>query len=163
VLHGEVDVVGRTLMVLALISLVACDAGMSVRQINSFVESENAGVTAIPKLSVDVKTAHQLIGERWYSPQIMGTNSSDIPVRITSVELVAGGASFQNRPRVAKDYPVTLPANSAAPLNVDFRFSNGLDVDKVFRKPAELRIHYSSEQGAGLAHITLARGHPNAK
>lgn len=159
---NELYVLGRTLLVLALLSLVACDPGMSVRQINSFVESKNRGVTAVPKLSVDVKTTHQLIGERWYDPQIIATNSSDIPITITSVELIAGTATFQNRPQAAKDYPVTLPAHRAAPLNVDFRFSDDLDVHKVFRRPAELRIHYSTERGSGLAHITVARGNLNA-
>jgi hypothetical protein len=154
---------GRTLMLLALTLLAACDPGMTVRQINSVVESENAAATAIPKISVEVKTTHQLIGESWYSPQITATNSFDVPVTITSVELIAGSTTFQNSPRAAKDYPVNLPARSTVPLHVDFGFNDGMYVEKVFRNPGELRIHYSSQQGAGLARITVARGHLNAK
>jgi len=38
----EVKSFGRILVVAALMSLVACDPGMTVRQITSFVQSENA-------------------------------------------------------------------------------------------------------------------------
>ena len=99
----------------------------------------------------------------WYDPQVIATNSSDVPVTITSVELIAGSRTFQNKPRAEKDYPLTLPAHSTVPLDVYFSFSNGAYVAKVFKNPGELRIHYSSQQGTGLAHMTVARGHLNAR
>jgi hypothetical protein len=46
-------------------------------------------------------------------------------------------------------------------VDVNFRFSDG--VSKVFKNPGELRIHYSSQAGTGLARITLAGGPLNAK
>lgn len=136
---------------------------MTVRQINSFVESENTTVITIPKISVDVKATHQLIGESWYDPHVVATNSSDVPVRITSIELIAGSRTFQNKPRAETDYPMTLPARSTVPLDVYFRFSDGLYVDKVFKNPSELRIRYSSQLGTGVARITVARGNLNDK
>jgi hypothetical protein len=131
------------------------------RQINSFVQSENVAVTAVPKISVDVKTTHQLIGENSYSPQSVATNTSDFLITITGVELVAEGTTFQNKPRVANYYPLNVPAHDTAALDVNFRFSDG--VSKVFRNPSELRIDYSSQQGPGVARITLAGGPLNAK
>ena len=111
----------RTALLLGLIALVACDPGMTVRQITSFVQSENAAVTVIPKISVDVKTTHQLVGENWYSPQTIATNTSDFPITITGVELVADGATFQNQPRVPT-YPLSVPAHDTAALELKFRF-----------------------------------------
>ena len=151
----------RVVLVLGLIALVACDPGMTVRQINSFVQSENVAVTAIPKISVDVKTTHQLVGEHWYSPQTIATNPSGFPIKITGVELVADGTTFQNKPRVANYYPLELPAHDTVALDVNFRFNDG--VSKVFKNPGEVRIHYSSQQGAGLARVTVAGGPLNAK
>jgi len=152
-----------TLTVLALMLLVACDPGMTVRQINSFVESENAAVHGIPQISVDVKTTHQMIGEGWYGPRVTVTNSSDIPITITGVELIADGTTFQNQPLAVKDYPVTLPAHSTVPLGVYFRFGTGMDVDRVFKKPGELRIRYSGQRGAGVIRVTVAGGPLSAK
>jgi hypothetical protein len=148
-------------LLLELIALVACDPGMTVRQINSFVQSENVAVTAIPKISVDVKTTHQFVGENWYTPQTIVTNPSDFPITITGVELVADGSTFQNEPRVANHYPLNVPAHDTAALDLNFRFSDG--VSKVFKNPGELRIHYSSQQGVGLARVRLAGGPLNPK
>jgi len=134
---------------------------MTVRQINSFVQSENAAITTIPKISVDVKTTHQMVSEKWYRPQTIATNTSDFPVTINGVELVADGTTFQNQPSLASYYPLSLPAHDTAALDVYFRFSDG--VSRVFKNPAELRIHYSSQQGAGLARVTVAGGPLNAK
>jgi hypothetical protein len=151
----------RSLVLLVLILLVACDPGMTVRQINSSVESESAAATAIPKISVDVKTTSLLIGQRVYDPQVVATNLSDVPVTITSIELIAGSRTLQNGTHAARDYPVNLPAHSTVPLGVYFSLSDG--VDKIFEKPGELRIHYSSQQGSGFARITVERGPLNAK
>ena len=151
------------MMLMVLILLVGCDPGMTVRQINSFVESESAATTTIPEISVNVKTTHQMIGERWYGPQVTATNPSDVSVTITSAELIANSQTFANEDIAAKNYPVTLPAGSTVPLGVHFRFSDGVDVDNAFKSPGELRIHYSSQQGAGVVRVTVARGPLNAK
>lgn len=47
---------------------------------------------------------------------------------------------------------LNLPARSTAPLEAQFRFSDG--VYKVLRNPGELRIHYSSRVDAGV-HVSL--------
>ena len=136
--RGRGETCIRTVLLLELIILVACDPGMAVRQINSLVQSENVAVTAVPKISVDVKTTHQLIGENSYSPQSIATNTSDFLITITGVELVAEGTTFQNKPRVANYYPLNVPAHDTAALDVNFRFSDG--VSKVFKNPGELAI-----------------------
>jgi len=165
----EVTVVGRTqdhisvqiLIVLVLILLVGCDPGMTVRQMNSSIESESAAATTMPKISVDVKTTSHLIGQKLYDPHVTATNLSDVPVTITSIELVVGGTTFQNGPYAVNDYPVNLTAHGTIPLGVYFSLSDG--VSKIFEKPGELRIHYCSQQGSGFARITVARGPLNAR
>jgi hypothetical protein len=150
----------RILLLLTLGTLVACDPGMSIRELKSEVDSENTTTTAIPKISVDVKTTHQLIGENWYSPRVVVTNSSNVAVTITNIELVAGAATYENTPRMAR-YPLNVPAHDSVPLDVYFHFSKG--VDGVFKNPSELRIHYLSVRDTGVARITVASGPLNAK
>jgi hypothetical protein len=111
----------RTVLLLELIAFVACDPRITIRQIKSFVQSENVTITAIPKISVDVKTTRQFVGEKWYSPQTIATNTSDLPITITGVELFAEGTTFQNKPRVANYYPLNLSAHDTVALDVDFR------------------------------------------
>lgn len=96
-----------------------------------------------------------------YDPHIEATNLSDVPVTVTSIELNAGGATLRNGPRAAKDYPVNLPPQGSAPLGAYFSLGDG--AGKIFEKAGELRIHYSSQQGSGLARITVARGPANAR
>jgi hypothetical protein len=126
----------RVLLLLATILLVGCDPGMTVRQVNALVQSENAAVTSIPKISIEVKTTHELIGASWYDPRVIVTNSSDIAVAITRVELIAGGIVFQNEPHAEKHFPVILPLHNPVPIDVYFSFGNGVYLDKIFKNPA---------------------------
>jgi hypothetical protein len=113
IIRERTQTLARTLLLVALAAVVACDPGMTIRQTNSHVESEN---TAFPKISVEVKPTHQLIGERWYDPQVKVTNSSEFSITISSIELVAGGVTYENRPHDSKYYPLNLPARGTAPL-----------------------------------------------
>ena len=145
-----------TVLVVALATLEGCDPGMSIRQINSRDGSGNQSVVAAPEITMEVKTKHQLIGEYWYDPEIKATNSSDYPITITRVELVARGVTYENKPRGTDPFPLTLLKRSTASLDVTFRFSEG--VHAIFKKPAELRIAYTSEGRDGLAHTTIVGG-----
>ncbi len=153
--------IGRTLVFVLLISIAGCDPGMTVRQINSVVEAENAVVTKGPKISISVKTTQQLIGERWYSPRVTATNPSDIPVKVTGVELITGRQTLKNEDIEARNYPIVLGPRSSVALGVDFRFSDGVDVAKAFRNPGELRIYFTSQEGDGVVRITVVGGHAN--
>ena len=70
----------------------------------------------------------------------------------------ATDAKMESARRVQLD---KIPAHDTAALDVNFRFSDG--VAKVFKNPSELRIHYSSQQGSGLARVTVVRSPLNAK
>jgi hypothetical protein len=113
--------------------------GNNHRQINATADSERTAVIVTPDITIEVRTTHQLIGERWYDPQVNVMNSSDSPITITSVELVAQGVTYENKPRAKKTYPLTLLVRSTASLDIAFDFSEG--VHRIFQEPVELRIH----------------------
>jgi hypothetical protein len=98
----------RALLVVTFALFVGCDPGMTIRQINSRAESKRTVVIVTPDITIEVKTTHQLIGERWYDPQVNVMNSSDSPITITSVELVAQGVTYENKPRAEQTYPSAL-------------------------------------------------------
>jgi hypothetical protein len=151
----------RALLVVTFALFVGCDPGMTIRQINSRAESKRTVVIVTPDITIEVKTTHQLIGERWYDPQVNVMNSSDSPITITSVELVAQGVTYENKPRAEQTYPLTLPVRSTASLDIAFRFSEG--VYRIFKEPAELRIHYLTRSHDGLARTTVAAGPLDAR
>ena len=140
---------------------VACDPGMTIRQINSTVDSKKTAVVVPPEMTIEVKPTHQLIGEGWYDPQVKVTNSSDSPITITRVELVAQSATYENQPHAAESYPLSLPARGTTSLDIGFRFNQG--VNKIFKEPAELRIHYLTGGHDGLARTTVAGVRLNAR
>ena len=148
------------LLVLPFALFLGCDPGMTIRQIDSTVDSKKTSVVVPPEMTIEIKTTHQLIGSGWYDPQITVKNSSDSPITITKVELVAQAATYENQARAVESYPLTLPARSTAPLDIRFRFNQG--VSKVFKKPAELRIYYLTGGHDGLTRITVAAGPLNA-
>ena len=142
-------------------SIRRCDPGITIRQINSTADSKKKAVVVTPEITIQVKTTHQLIGEGWYDPEVEVTNSSDSPITITSVELFAQGVTYENKPRAKKTYPLTLLVRSTASLDIAFRFSQG--VYRIFKEPAELRIHYLTSSHDGLARTTVAAGPRNAR
>jgi len=149
------------LLVLPFVLFLGCDPGMTIRQINSTVDSKKTSVVVPPEMTIEIKTTRQLIGEGWYDPQVKVKNLSDSPITVTRVELVAQAATYENQPRAAESYPLTLPARGTASLDLGFRLNQG--VSKVFKKPAELRIHYLTGGHDGLTRITVAAGPLNAR
>jgi hypothetical protein len=148
------------LLVLPFALFLGCDPGLTIRQINSTVDSKKTAVVP-PEMTIEIKTTHQFIGEGWYDPQVKVNNSSDLPITITRVELVAQAATYENQPRAAESYPLTVPAGSTASLDIGFRFNQG--ASKVFKKPAELRIHYLTGGHAGITRTAVAAGSLDAR
>jgi hypothetical protein len=151
----------RTLLIVTFALFMGCDPGMSIRQINSRADSKKTAVVVTPEIAIEVKTTHQMIGEGSYDPEVKVTNSSDSPITITSVELVAQSLTYENKPRGAEAYPLTLPVRSTTSLDIAFRFSEG--VHRIFKKPAELRIHYLTRGHDGLARTTVVGGPVHAR
>ncbi len=160
-MEAPMKTLASILLVLPFALFLGCDPGITIRQINSTVDFKKTAVVVPPEMTIEIKTTHQLIGGGWYDPQVEAKNSSDSPITITRVELVAQAATYENQPRAAESYPLTLPACSTASLDIRFYFNEG--VSKVFKKPAELRIHYLTGGHDGLTRTTVAAGPLNAR
>src|ERR1700675_3361215 len=84
--------------ILAAISalMMACDPGVSIRQIKSQGQTIVGRVAAENKVVIDVKTTRQLIGEAWYDPEVQVTNSTSSPITIESIELATRDKTYTN-------------------------------------------------------------------
>ncbi|MFN2598054.1 MAG: hypothetical protein ABR563_12815 [Pyrinomonadaceae bacterium] len=127
-----------TIALLATVSVAAgCDPDMTIRQTN--MDSHTVGQPAV----VNVNTTNPLIGETWYAPHATLTNSSDTLITVTKVELVADGATYENKPPGAAKYPLSIEAGKVVTLPVWFDLND--DVWSTFKKKVvELRVHCHS-------------------
>jgi hypothetical protein len=73
-------------------------------------------------------------------PHVTVTNSSDSPITITSIELVAKRGTYINKPRYPESYPLDVPPGKAEILSGKAR-AKKYDTE-TFRK-------WSKESGAG--------------
>jgi hypothetical protein len=128
----------------------ACDPGLSIRQNLTRVESErNRGVL------VQVGTSHSFIGERSYAPIMRVTNSSDLPITITNVELALHDSTRSNEPRQASSYPLVLRPGDSDALDVWFDLRS--NIKSAFKSPAELCIRYTRGGRDEIARVALVR------
>ncbi len=141
---------GTLYLITVSLLLVACDPGMTIRQIKA-----SNGTSA--RITLNVKTEHPLIGHTWYVPQVTVTNSSDSPFTITSVELVAKRGTYVNKPRRPGSYPLDVPPGKTEILDIWFDLTDDVK-ETFFRQPAELRVHYKSRDQDETAHVSVIGG-----
>jgi LEA14-like dessication related protein len=147
----------RSLIALQLL-MVACEPGMLVRQVNDPGKDANSSLTPQAKVVVQVKTTNQLIGEKWYDPEVQVANGSGSPITVTDIELSVQGKSYTNKYAQLEALSLTIQPGSAAALKVGFR----LDTDvwnTLFRKPAELLVRYQIGAGQKLARVSVVGAH----
>ena len=138
------------------ILITACDPGISVRQIRSTGHATVGQASAENQLVLDVKTTRQLIGESWYDPEVRITNLSSSPVTIENIELATRDKTYTNTPARSETIPLKIQPGSTETLHVLFRLDDA--VYKVFKQPAELRVHYQSDGAQGIAHASVVGG-----
>ena len=129
--------------------LVACDPGMTVRQLKSSDEAQS-------EIVVRIKTTRQLIGETWYAPEIEVTNSSKSPITVTNVELAARRKTYANVPFHPETYPLTIQPGNTKTIDVMFRLDDA--VYKTFEQAAELSVHYRSGGKQETVRVSVIRG-----
>lgn len=142
---------GALYLITVSLLLVACDPGMTIRQI----EASN-GTPA--RITLNVKTKHLLIGETSYVPQVTVTNNSDSPITITSVELIAKRGTYANKPLQPGSYPMAVPPGKTETLDIWFDLADHVK-ETFFRQPAEVRVHYKSRSQDETAHVSVIGGH----
>src|SRR6202045_399299 len=124
----------RTLYLIPVLILIACDPGMTIRQ----TEPPAIPTTLVgpnDKVIVHIKTTRQLIGETWYDPEVKVTNTLNSPITVTSVELKTGRDAYANNPSRLGAYPLSIMPGSTEPLDVSFRLKD--NVRKTFQQSAE--------------------------
>ncbi|MGC2832488.1 MAG: hypothetical protein WB994_22835, partial [Candidatus Acidiferrum sp.] len=89
--------------------MVACDPGMTIRQVKSPDDARGANPTTALSVVVKIKSTRQLIGVKFYDPEVEVTNESGSPITITKVELAAGNKTYINKPPRPEAYPMTIP------------------------------------------------------
>ena len=136
--------------------LVGCDPGMTIRQAQASNDSRTPLGTVGPRVTIRVKTTHQLFGEAWYDPDVEVINSLESPIAVTSVELMTQKRSYPNTSPQPENRPITIPPGSAETMKVSFRLEAG--VHETFRQPAELRVHYLTGDKEEIARTTIVRG-----
>jgi hypothetical protein len=141
---------GTLYLITVSLLLVACDPGMTIRQIKA------SNGTSDP-ITIEIKTQHPLIGHTWYVPQVMVTNGSDSPITITSVELAAKRRTYANKPRQPESYPSAVPPGKTETLDIWFDLADDVK-ETLFRQPAELRVHYTSRGRDETAHVSVIGG-----
>ena len=127
-----------TILMPALLLVVACDPGMTIRQTEG--ASEATSGVAEPDVALRVKTSHPFIGETWYAPEVVLTNSYGAPVTVTGVDLVTESATYPNKPPQPGTYPAVVPPGRTEGLLVWFDLNDPVN-KTFFKKLARLRVH----------------------
>ncbi|MGA8090343.1 MAG: hypothetical protein WCA10_23925 [Terracidiphilus sp.] len=135
-------------MTAMLVLTTACDPGMMIRQSPSPHASSGAS------LSIHIKTSHSFTGATWYAPEVEITNPSGAPVTVTSVELIAGRITYQNKRTETYHLRVTPKATKV----LDVWFDLQEDVKRTFRQPAALRVNYRINHEDGFAESGIIGG-----
>jgi hypothetical protein len=129
---------------------------MTIRQAQTSNESRTRLGTVAARVTIRVKTTHQLFGEAWYDPDVEVINSLESAIAVTSVELMTQKRSYPNTSPQPENRPITIPPGNAETIKVLFRLDAG--VHETFRHPAELRVHYLTGNKEEIARTTIVRG-----
>jgi hypothetical protein len=141
----------RVLLVAIPVLMTACDPGISVRQITSRGQSTVGKVAPENSVALDVKTTRQLIGQAWYDPEIRVTNLTSFPITIENIELATTSKIYAKSTARPETSPFEIQPGSTETIHVSFRLDDA--VYRVFKQPAELRVHY---QHGGMEEIARA-------
>jgi len=140
--ESKVKRIALMLSLAALVFTAGCDPGITIRQANASRPPVTGDMVAQPELIVSVGKFHTLAGSGWYIPEIRVTNMSESPITITGVEVVTRRGTYANLPRRPESYPMMLATGTTETMDVRFQLQEGLQ--KTFRKPARLHVHYRS-------------------
>jgi hypothetical protein len=136
--------------------MVACDPGMSIRQVKSPVQGTVRSAAAGAEVIISVNTTHQLIGVKFYEPKITITDVANQPITVTNIELLARAKTYAIEPLQPAQYPLRLQPGSTEVLQGTFWLED--DVQNTFQKPAELLVHYKIGDKQGVARVRVIRG-----
>ena len=97
--------------------------------------------TASGRVTLNMKTGRILVGKKWFAPNVIITNSQDVAITVTDVELGTSSVRYSNSHLRPDSYPRTVPAGSTGELDVCFDLK--ADVEHTFSTEARLGVHYN--------------------
>jgi hypothetical protein len=133
--------------------MVACDPGLSIRQVDPQKQLSSGTATLNAQVVVQVERRDQLIGSTWYMTKVKVTNVSRSPMTVFSVDLSVQNKLYTNKaPEVV--YPLPIQPGGVKILGVYFALDD--DIQKTFQQGADLWVHYriGGEDGTANAHLT---------
>jgi hypothetical protein len=135
---------------ITIASLMACDPGMTIRQIRPGKSS------SADQLAIEIPPVNELIGSRFYGAKTKLTNLSKSSITIKGCELAARNVTYESRLGGAESYPFELAPGASTYFGPFFQLKD--PVDNVFKQPAELRVHYVIDGREELARTILRGG-----
>jgi hypothetical protein len=146
----------RAVFVAIPFMILACDYGMSIRQVNSPDHVSQESSTKDSQIVVTVEPAERLIGETWYSTGVRLTNDSREPVLVSNIDIFAQNKIYQNEPTQFTTYPLRINPSGTERVGVYFRLDD--DVENTFRNAADLRVYYRIGNEQRIAHARIVGG-----
>lgn len=130
--------------------IVACDYGMTIRQLNSPSQGSS---TKGSQIVVNVETAERLIGNTSYLTGVQLTNVFEESVTVSNIDLSAQDKTYENEPTKFTVYPLTINPGNTERVGVYFHFDD--DVWNTFQQPADLRVYYRIGNEQNVAHASI--------
>ena len=133
--------------------VVACDYGMTIRQLNSPDRVSQGSSTKDSQIVVNVETAERLIGTTSYLTGVKLTNVSEESVTVSNIDLSAQNKTYENEPTQFTVYPFKINPGSTERVGVYFHFDD--DVWNTFQQPADLRVYYRIGNEQNVVHASI--------
>jgi hypothetical protein len=133
--------------------VVACDIGLSIRQVNPPDRVSQGSAPKDAQIVVNVETMERLIGNTSYLTGVKLTNVSGVSVAVSRIDLLAQNKTYENEPTRFTVYPLTIQPGGVERVGVYFRLDD--DVQNTFQKPADLRVHYRIGNEQRVAHASI--------
>jgi len=139
----------------SILSLVACDPGMTIGE--HWKPDRSA-----PIIFTD-QSRHVLIGENWFVPQLRLHNVSDAEVVIRSIELNVAGRTYQNGRGRGESYPFSVKPHDTAELPVWFDLGDETVYKLFYNKRGEVIVRYKFNGADALIAAEVSGGALSSK
>jgi hypothetical protein len=133
--------------------VVACDFGMSIRQVNPPDRVSQGNAAKDAQIVVNVEATERLIGNTSYLTGVNLTNISDVSIAVSNIDLLAQNKTYENEPTRFTVYPLTIHPGGTERVGIYFHLDD--DVWNTFQKPADLRVYYQIGNEQRVAHARI--------
>ena len=104
---------------------------------------------ALPEVSLTVSKFHRLAGYSSYTPNIQVRNLANEPISVTGVDLAIKRGAYLVSSLHREAFAVNIDPGGTREIGAWFELPE--DLEGAFKKPAELRVHYTIGNTSGMA------------